>query len=108
MTTRLAISTPSAATCAHCGSLMVGSGVMGPWQLRPCPNRSCRDANEGAWNLIVRVGSLAISLALDRRFAQALASHLADVPDPEEIVRLASAAGAMWRGPMPRDEKWTK
>lgn len=105
MTTRLAISTPAAATCAHCGNLMVGSGVMGPWQLRPCPNRSCRDAHDGAWNLIVRVGSLAISIALERRFAQALITHLADPPDPEELTRIAAAAGSMWRGPIPSGEK---
>lgn len=75
------------------------AGVLGSWVLRPCSDRRCRDANDGGWNLITRVGDLAVSIPVPRRMADALLPHLAD-NKPLPIPRVAVAAGALWVGPI--------
>lgn len=96
MKTMIAVSTPSSVSCAHCERLIFGSGVAGPWLLRPCSDRMCREENDGAWNLIVCIGSVAISMALSRRFAQALVQHLDGMEGRRSAAPVIAAAGS-WR-----------
>jgi hypothetical protein len=99
MDTRVVLSTINAPSCAHCGRLIEGSGVVGPWQIRPCSRRECRDEAGGAWNLIVSVGALAFSIGLSRRLARAMEMQLMAEAGEKTVAQLAAAAGALWRGP---------
>lgn len=75
------------------------AGVVGPWALRTCSDRRCRESNDGGWNLITRVGDLAISIPLSKRVADQLSRHLAQ-SQPLPIRSLAAAADLLWVGPI--------
>lgn len=101
--TNVVASTAGRAACAHCGHLIQHVGAFSGWAIRACSNRRCREAYDGAWNLIVRAGDASITIALPRTFARPLSLHLAGEGEVG-ITALAAGAGAWWRGPDPQQK----
>lgn len=94
---RFAVAIASGAVCAHCGVTIRQGGVLGTYQVRPCSDTRCRETNDGAWNLIYRVGNLAFSTAIPRRFAQAIVRHVSSI-EQTELLTIMAAAGGLWHG----------
>ena len=96
-TTAVAISTASGAVCAHCGAMLHQGGVVGSYQIRPCADTQCRHHNDGGWNLLTRVGNLAVTVALPRRLSQSLIQHTTKI-ESAELLGIVASAGNFWGG----------